>query len=253
MNDRPSGADERRARALRCLAQLAAQGAGYELRGVRGWAHPDDVQARLGGYRWAECLGAMAESGHLDRVLVSASEAERPSFVYRIAETGLEAARPLLGTAAPSSVPAPGPPEATLRVHVGPGGRFALEALRDAYRRGPKPHRMHGEPGWLTPSELREPVDTWNRMHGSVGSYRSIQDTDIVALLKTGLIEKTHVTLAWGRERPVVLYRATDTGLTVELLEWDGPEEPGETAEKRRDEEPHQRRFPSGVMFGGGQ
>ena len=223
MDTRPHTQAERRSCALRFFAELAAQGAGYELRGVRGWAHPDDVQLRRCGYRWAELLARLAASGRLDRELVSPPAAKRPSYVYRISEKGLQEARALVASPMPP-IPAPGTPESGLRAYVRPGARWALEALREAYRRGPKPHRMKGEPGWLTPAELREPITAWNRLHGEPGAYRVIHDTDTVALLQAGLIEKTHVPLAWGRDKPVVMYRATEAGHTAELLEWYEPE-----------------------------
>lgn len=250
MDNRPSSQQERRACALRYFAQLAARGAGYELRGVRGWAHADDVQRRHRGYRWGETLGIMAAAGQLDRELASPPEAKSASYVYRISEKGLRDARAVLSEP-PPLIPAPGPPESALRIYVRPGGLLALEALREAYRRGPKPHRMNGEPGWLTPSELRQPADEWNRLHGSVCNYRVIQDTDIVALIQAGLMEKTHVTLAWGRDKPVVLYRATVAGRTAELLEWYEPEsvprdEEGDEERENEGWRPHR------MMFGGG-
>lgn len=232
MDTRPHNQEARHACALRFHAELAARGAGYELRGVRGWAHADDVQRRHHGYRWADVLATLAASGQLDRELASPPQAKSPSYVYRITESGLCEASALLATPLPP-IPAPGPPDAALRVYVRPGGRWALEALREAYRRGPKPHRMKGEPGWLTPMELREPVAAWNRLHGEVCAYRVIQDTDTVALIAAGLIEKTHVTLAWGRDKPVVMYRATEAGRTAELLEWYEPERASNEADER--------------------
>ena len=232
MDSRPRSHEARRECALRYFARVAARGAGYELRGVRGWAHPDDMQREQSGYRWSELLGIMAASGQLDRELASPPEAKSPSYVYRITERGLCEASALLATPLPP-IPAPRPPDAALRVYVRPGGRWALDALREAYRRGPKPHRMKGEPGWLTPMELREPVAAWNRLHGEVCAYRVIQDTDTVALIAAGLIEKTHVQLAWGRDKPVVMYRATEAGRTAELLEWYEPERASSEAGER--------------------
>lgn len=223
MDNRPAGNEERRACALRYLARIAARGAGYALRGVRGWAHADDVQRHCRGYRWRELLATLAEAGQLDQELVSPPGAMRASHVYRISAAGWEAARALTNEPLPPIPPA-GPPETALRIHAPLEARMALEILREAYERGPKPHRMKGEPGWLTSSELREPLDAWNEAHGSIGNYRSIQDTDLLALLQSGLIEKAHVKLAWGRARPVVLYRATEAGRTAELLDWHEPE-----------------------------
>lgn len=217
---------------MRYFAELAARRAGYELRGVRGWAHPDDMQREQGGYRRSELLGIMAASGQLDRERAGPPQAKSPSYVYRIAERGLQEARALLASSLPP-IPAPGPPERTMRIYVRPGGRWALDALREAYRRGPRRHRMNGEPGWLTPAELREPVAAWNRLHGEVCAYRVIHDTDTVALIAAGLIEKAHVTLAWGRDKPVVMYRATESGRTAELLEWHEPERAGGAADER--------------------
>jgi hypothetical protein len=231
MDTRPHTQTERRACALRYFADLAARGAGYELRGVRGWAHADDVQLRHRGYRWAELLATLSESGRLDRELASPPQAKTPSYVYRISEKGAQEARAFLAAPLPP-IPAPGPPDGALRIYARPGGRWALEALRDAYRRGPKTHRMKGEPGWLTPTELREPITAWNRVHGDVGTYRMIHDTHTVALIAAGLIEKTHVTLAWGRNAPVVMYRATEAGRTAELLEWYEPERASSEADE---------------------
>lgn len=246
METRPRTHDERRIRALRYFARLAARDAGYILRGVSGWAHADDVQRTHDGYRWGETLSRMAAAGHLDRVLASVPEARRPSYVYRITEEGVREARALLAEPLPPVAP-PGPLERTPRIYTRPGGRVALEALREAYRREPRARRMNGEPGWLTPSELRQPSEEWNRRYGSVGHYRTIQDTDILALLQAGLMEKTRVTLSWGRDQPVVLYRATEAGRTADLLEWHEPEG-DERIENRSCDEWR----PSRLMLGGG-
>jgi hypothetical protein len=223
MENRPSSNQERRECALRFFAQLAARGAGYELRGVRDWAHADDVQQRLRGHRWSELLSVLAEARQLDRECVSPPEAKSPSYVYRIAEWGLEAVRALVSAELPPIPPA-GPPDTALRVYVRRGGRWALEVLREAYRVGGKPHRMNGEPGWLTSMEIRKPLEAWNRLHGSEEGFRIILDTDTLSLISSGLIEKAHVQLAWGREKPVVMYRVTPLGRTVKLLEWYEPE-----------------------------
>lgn len=219
MDPRPRSHQERRDCALRYFAMLAARGAGYELRGVRGWAHADDVRRVHRGYRWGELLGTMAGAGHLDREPVGPPAARSPSYVYRISATGIREAGELLSTPLPPIAP-PGLPVGGLRIHARPGERWALEALREAHRRGPKAHRMNSEPGWLTSAEMRAPAEAWNRLHGYVGGYRVIDDTDLLALVQDGLVEKAYVPLAWGRSTPVVMYRATEAGRTAELLEW---------------------------------
>jgi len=233
MHTRPSSNQERRECALRFFTRLAARGAGYELRGVRGWAHADDVQRWLRGYRWSELLGslALAKGPQLDRVRVSPPDAKGTSYVYRIAEIGIEAARPLFPADLPH-IPAPGPPDPESRVYLRDGARWALDVLRDAFHAGGKQHRMNGEPGWLTATEIRKPLEAWNRLHGHVGGCRIVNDTDTLALISSGLIEKVHVQLAWGRDKPVAMYRVTPVGLSAELLEWHEPgagaDNPGE-------------------------
>ena len=96
--------------------------------------------------------------------------------------------------------------------------------MRDAVTTGAGRGRIPNEWGWLTAIEIRKPLDTWNERYGRPGRFRTFNDATIAAMVNAGLVERQAVRVDWGRERPLVVYRATELGRRAALLEWSRPE-----------------------------
>lgn len=213
--------DIRRATALAYFVRLAEKGGGYLVRGVRGWAHPDDVRLRNRGFSWAECCFQLARSGLLVRELASAPTAASATSVFRVTDKGVAKHSGISGQKV-GAIPPIGPSDQTVRLYAVNGAHWVLEMLREA-RAACWPRRVNGEPGWLTAIEIKKPLREWNEEHGKPGHYRWFDDTTLRSLIVGGLVEVRRVPLAWGRNTPVVVYRATDLGQAAELLEWQTP------------------------------
>lgn len=208
--------DHRLTAVLRYLVELAAGGGGYELRGVTGWAHYEDVAH---GTR-------MRMSGELPR-LFAARLAERVSvglpgaketWVYRVNDAGARAHADISGEAY-ERIRAPGELEEYRRVYVAPGPLNALEVLRRAHEEGPE---RFGGRGWRTGRELTLLTDELNRRNGT-GHYARIDSMELKWLAGVGLAERREEKLAWGRDQPVVYWRISDAGRSVRVLEWRDP------------------------------
>lgn len=201
--------------ALLFLGQLAADRAGYQLRGVRGWAHLNDVQeASAGGY--FEVLPRLHARGLLDRADVRAPNRVRSEWVYRITMRGVQVAG-AQGLKPHRAIPAPRLAEAEPAVYAPSRQRGALLLLRAAYDDTAVPVHFGGR-GWVTGRELGARVEAANRLcgrqRGSV--FYAVDGTDLRWLADNGLVER--------REDPtrphVVWWRVTELGRTVVLLEW---------------------------------
>jgi len=211
---------DRIATAVRFFIRLAVRDGGYLLRGVRGWAHPDDVRQTNRGVVWDPCCAQAAEAGMLERELASAPAATSPEYVYRVTEAGFRSYSTLpLDRFTPA-----GPPDGIRRLYAPQGGICVIRVLRDAFAAAMHPRRMNGQPGWLTAVEINKPLREWNEQYGSPHRYRCYTSTDMLHLLALGLVEKAHVKLD-GRQTPAVVYRITPTGRDGELLEWKDPRE----------------------------
>lgn len=223
--------DSRRAIALAYFVRLVERGGGYLLRGVRGWAHPEDVRLAMRGILWGECCIQLAQVGLLIQELASAPQAATPDFVYRVTHCGIGKYSSFSGR---SIAPPPplGLPDSEPRLYARHGAIWALQPLREARVKRSYPRRVDGEGGWLTAAEIRKPLRDWNDRYGEPGVYRCFDDSTLRGLIVGGLVERQRIKLAFGREAPVVLYRATDAGQTAHLLEWRAPNlPPGRPAE----------------------
>ncbi|HEX6745916.1 MAG TPA: hypothetical protein VF092_01275 [Longimicrobium sp.] len=205
------------ANAARYLARLAANGAGYTLRGVSGWAHLRDVE-RGTRLHLDEKLPALRAMGLVDRVNVAPGGIGKPVWVYRITDAGARASAETWGDAY-ERVRAPGAAEKPAPVYLAPGPRNALTVLRLAYESGER--KRFGEWGWHTGRELTLLVDGLNAR--GARHLARLDSTELTWLATVGLAEKRDVKLAWGRDRPVVYWRVSEAGRTVTLLSWRAP------------------------------
>jgi DNA-binding PadR family transcriptional regulator len=191
------------------LERLAQWGGGYQLRGAYGWAHLSDLQVRL-RRRFPECLPRLHQQGLLDRLDV-ALPGKRPNYVYRITNSGAEAAATIGGYSYQPVAP-PGPADEVACFLLSPACALALRVLRQAYEE--QPDREEG--GWLTGRELDE------RCYDSTGSGDPLRIADWESL--------NHLRTLGYVERPsaattrTVRWRITASGLRAPVLVWHDPQ-----------------------------
>jgi hypothetical protein len=208
--------DHRLAAVLRYLVELAAGGGGYELRGVTGWAHYEDV-AHGTGMRMSGELPRLFAARLAERVSVGLPGAKE-TWVYRVNDAGARAHADLSGEAC-ERIRAPGKLEENHPVYIAPGPLNALEVLRHAHQGGPE---RFGGRGWRTGRELTLLADELNGWNDA-GHYTRIDSMELRWLAGVGLAEKREEKLAWGREQPVVYWRVAAAGRSVRVLEWRDP------------------------------
>lgn len=201
--------------ALGFLRLLAIHGAGYELCGVRGWAHINDLQDDMRG-SYAEVLPRLHKRGLLIHADVRAPGQKRPVWVFRISERGLA----VMDEAAPKehkAVSWPRTDDTGGAVYTPKNQRGALRMLREACNDPVVPERFGGG-GWVSGRELGALVDRHNfkRRAGRSKPYLSVYATDLRWLVLWGLAERRN-----DPERADVVYwRVSETGRAVRLLDW---------------------------------
>jgi hypothetical protein len=205
------------ATALQYLVGLAADGGGYTLRGVSGWAHFDDVQ-RATRMRMDGQLPRLFGIGLVDRESVGVRGA-RETWVYRVNGEGARIHADASGEAC-ERIRAPGEMEKDRPVYIALGPLNALRVLRCAYDEGPE---RFGGRGWRTGRELTALVDELNKKGQHRRHFGRIDSMELKWLAGVGLAEKRDEKLAWGRDRPVVYWRVSDAGRSVRVLAWRNP------------------------------
>ena len=195
---------------LTALASLQAAGAGYEHRGVRGWARMRDLE-RWVDPRLAERYPRLAAMGLADRDDVRAPGLRRPVWVYRITREGvgcLEGQGGALPAVEPPGEPVPG------ALYLAPGPRAALRELKRAAGTYHSSRFAPGGEGWVAATEL---LGALREEGGGPASPEALP-----WLVGAGLAERRQVRPG-GRQGAVVLYRATPAGLAASSLEWREP------------------------------
>lgn len=199
--------------ALLFFRHVAIGRAGYQLRGVRGWAHikdtGDEVRAQL-----PEVLPRLHTRGLLDREDVRAPGMVRPVWVYRLNKRGGQ----VVDAHDPKPhrpIPAPRKPDAEPSIYVPNRQRGVLLTLRAAHDDPAVPIRFGGR-GWVSGRELGE------RVHAS--NYHRPRGTPMLAVDGTDLRWLVQWRLTERRDDPdrarVVYWRVTELGRAVKLLEW---------------------------------
>jgi hypothetical protein len=205
----PSLLDPDLATILAYLDRLARRQGGYRVRGVFGWAHLSDLQVRL-RRRFPECFPRFHQQGFLDRLDV-ALPGKRPNYVYRITNSGAEAAATVGGYSYQPVAPL-GPADEAPSFLLSPACALALRVLRQAYEEQPE----REERGWLTGRELDE------RCYDSTGSGDLLRIADWESL--------NHLRTLGYVERPsaattrTVRWRITASGLHAPVLVWHDPQ-----------------------------
>lgn len=200
--------------ALLYFRRVAVDHAGYQLRGVRGWAHINDLQDVVSGSHFSEVLPRLHARGLLDRADVRAPGMVRPTWVYRITARGVQVADAHAPVPHPP-IPVPRQPPAEPALYAPPRQRGGLLLLRAAYEDPTVPIRFD-EHGWLSGRELGKRVHAWNYKRERGTPMLGVDSTDLRWLLKWGFAER--------RDDPervrVVYWRVTELGRTALLLTW---------------------------------
>jgi hypothetical protein len=195
---------------LAWLSDLAVHEGGFELRGVRGWATPAEVEDGTRAPRVTEDLAALFRRGDLMREDVGVPDASHPLWAYRIPSDSVT-----------DRVIRSGP-----HVYLRSGVVVALDAMRHAFDETARRPRIPGEPEWQTTRDLT----SWARAEAArTGHDRWFISEDIQWAVKNGLVEKRIVPPPAGSPatRPVQIYRLTITGAAVQPLIWHAPSRAG--------------------------
>ncbi|HEX8831695.1 MAG TPA: hypothetical protein VF705_11035 [Longimicrobium sp.] len=203
--------------ALLFLGQLAADRAGYQLRGVRGWAHLNDIQEAFVGGSF-EVLPRLHARGLLERADVRAPGRVLPEWVYRVTPRGVQVLE-AQGRKPDRAIPASRRPEAEPAVYAPSRQRGALLLLRGAYDDLAVPVHFGGR-GWVTGRELGARVEAanrlWRRRRRRGSPFYAVDGTDLRWLVGKGLVERRD-----DPTRPhIVWWRVTELGRSVTLLDW---------------------------------
>ena len=214
--------NERLAEAARYMVRLAVGEGGYSLRGVRGWAHTQDIGRALKNLAEGP-LPRLYQMKLLERVNVDPRGRPGGSWVYRITDAGVRASAATWGDAY-EPVTAPGEMECPKPVYVAAGALNALLVLRAAYEAEEGPARF-GERGWRTGRELIQVVESLNRKQERTGGRRHsrIDPMELQQLARAGLAERREQQVVWGREQPNVFWRVSEAGRTAVPLSWRAP------------------------------
>lgn len=202
---------------LKYLRSLASKGEGYEVRGVRGWARPLQVERETAVYGAAEYLRRLALRGRLTREDVRVRDSATGAvWVYRITDEGAQLVDEHEGW---EHVPVhppddPVPNQAYVSSTVTP----ALDALRHAaVNAGPR-EWIQGQPEWRTSLELTNWLKAENDRTDV--TPRMFFPGDLAWLVRNHLAQRL--------EQPAVIYRITGSGAALQPLVWHGTE-PRET------------------------
>lgn len=189
------------------LAQLCVLSAGYRVRGVYGWAHPEDLHLLAGPYTWAAVLAELEHAGLAEMQPANLVDALKPARLYRITQAGMDAVAAALREESPA-VPRGRAPDEPAGVYASEGARWALDALREA-------------PGeWLCVERVQEPSERWNR--SGAPPYRIVLISHLDELVSGRLAEARPLETCGKYKQGQKLYRATERGLVVPVLKWFG-------------------------------
>lgn len=207
---------------------LLRQGAGFQCRGVVGWARSDELAEQLGEKGWllTEHLSRLLDLHYLHREDVRHPGRTQPLWIYRITQAGADR----LASEGEEATEVP----ALRRVRAGRtdgpvylkrGAADVLHVLRWAadHGRGPDGEQAAGEAGWMTAVDLQLRLQR-------IGRRRFI-DHDMDLLVSGGMVARREEPRESGRGFQNH-YRITDLGRSVRPLRWI---EPGSTSREAED------------------
>lgn len=193
------------------LSDLERSGAGYELRGARGWTYAKEIPDRL--VRHTDSLPRLAERRLLDRENIALPGRATPFWLYRVSALGAE----LVGAPAPAPL---GPVEeaAPPRMIFTDEQWAALLYMRKAKSETTPVRLATRELGWRTMKEIRDGAGVRSR-------DLQVWPEDVAHLERAALLEKREAT-GVDRAKPIIFYRVTDVGERVDRLVRHDPTEP---------------------------
>lgn len=187
---------------LRFLLKLAQEGAGFERRGVTGWAAVAEMHTGTGCASLAEDIAFLLAARMVSRDDARIAGTSAPVWVYRITDAG---AQHITAEQRTAHAGVPAPDEAgDERVYVRPGVATALRALTAAKTEALPNPVVPDAPEWRTSRQLTSALD----------GYRFFSD-ELAWVVRAGLAER--------RDGPLTLYRITAAGQAVKAMEWREP------------------------------
>lgn len=205
-------------RVLEWFLNLAVQRAGFTVLTVPGWAGLREVSSAVGAaVATSDLVRLQAKLGRLHAHDARATGEPRPSWVYRLSQTGSETLARTLGVPAATMPPPPVVEETRIFVRVSTQDCIAgLRAALDNSGSGPQREWVPGETGWITSLELtnamqREDETTFR------DRYRWFTAEDLVWLVTYGYAQKRMI-----RDR-LFAYRLTPAGAALQPLMWAEP------------------------------
>lgn len=194
------------------LWTIAVHGAGYEVRGVRGWAHLRDIEEGT-RRKLPDQLPPLYQRGYLHREDVRDPSRAEPVWVYRITPSGalaVEQAHRVTHAEIPtlralSSAPA---------VFLPARHRTALLILRAAHD-DPATRAPSGEHGWLSAREMAARMEERPSAACVASQYSAA-----AFLHRKGLAERWIEPAPPGHQAARTFWRATERGRCLPLVEW---------------------------------
>jgi hypothetical protein len=196
---------------LTCLLELVAHDAGFELRGVRGWASAPLIIERTGIWGAPGFLTTHLRNGRVLEEDVRAPGERTASRIYRITQHGADVLASVTGTwAADVGHPAP---RGESRVLLRDGVRFAWEALCAATQVQPMQQsvREPDEQVWSSSRELTRLLDRADEALDR--PPRWFMSEDIAWLIRYGFADSQ-------LSGKVHRYRLTPAGASLRPLSW---------------------------------
>lgn len=201
-------------RVLAWLLDLAAQRAGFTVRGQPGWASADEIEAGARTWGTSELMRAQAKRGRVLEHDARAPGEVRPQWLYRISQRGVDELACALGVGSASM----GNPERRTepRIFLRESTQHAIQGLCAALDPAAKPRRVWvpGQVGWRSSRELTAEMAREDEAVGR--AYRWFTSEDLGWLVRLSFVEKRVV----GRTH---IYRLLPAGAELKPLEWREP------------------------------
>jgi hypothetical protein len=194
------------------LWEIAVHGAGYEVKGVRGWAHLRDIEEGT-RRKLPDQLPPLYQRGYLHREDVRDPSRAEPVWVYRIAPSGARAVEQAHGVTR-AEIPTLRASSPTPAVYLPARHRSALLILRAAHD-DPATRALSGEYGWLSAREMAARVEEPPSTACVAAQYFAA-----AFLHRKAFAERWIEPAPPGPQEARTLWRASRRGRCLPLLEW---------------------------------
>jgi hypothetical protein len=211
---KPNTLSEPAVKVLSWLLDLAAQRAGYTVRGTEGWASAELIETGTKTWGTAELMRAEAKRQRVLQHDARPPGDSRPHWLYRISRHGVDELAAALDVV-PVGIDDP-PVQHEPRVLLRESVRHAMEGLRAALDPEARPRRVwvEGEVGWRSSRELTSEMAKEDEAAGR--PYRWFSSDDLRWLVRLGYAKERVI-------RGVHVYRLTPAGAALQALDWAHP------------------------------